>query len=121
MAHFPRLAIEIRLVRAESVRLFQLQRTLDIIVFPTLLFLLDGILLPSFLAHCASLYSASRFGTQTVVEQTYATVLWRTCVAYCLGRVLLWAGQRALHRLDALYTEVRASDQYVHEQPVNRD
>jgi hypothetical protein len=121
MAHFPRFTIEIRLVRGESVRMFHLQRTLDIIVFPTLLFLLDGILLPSFLAHCAALYAASRLRTQAVVELTYTTVLWRTCVAYCLGRVLLWAGQRALHRLDALYTEVRASDQYVREQPVNRD
>jgi hypothetical protein len=54
------------------------------------------------------------------MEQTYTTVLWRTCVAYCLGRVLLWAGQRALHRLDALYREVRESDQYEREWPLNR-
>jgi hypothetical protein len=56
------------------------------------------------------------------VRQVYAVVLWRACVAYCLGRALLWAGQRALHRLDALYKEVRESDQYVRsERLLNRD
>jgi hypothetical protein len=112
VAWCPYMVLEMRLVRAQGVRLFQLQRTLDIIVFPALLFFLDGLLLPSFLAHCAALY-ATPWGSQEVVRQIYTAVLWRTCMAYCLGRALLWGGQRALHRLDALYREVRASDQYV--------
>jgi NhaP-type Na+/H+ or K+/H+ antiporter len=90
-------------------------------VFPTLLFFLDALLLPSFLARCAALY-ATGWGSDEVVRQVYAVVLWRTCVAYCLGRVLLWGGHRALRRLDALYKEVRESDQYVRsEQLLNRD
>jgi hypothetical protein len=106
------MLLEMRRMRACGVRLFQLQRTLDIIVFPTLLFFLDALLMPSFLAHGAALY-ATGWGCDEVVRQVYAVVLWRSCVVYCLGRVLLWAGQRALHRLDALYKEVRESDQYV--------
>jgi hypothetical protein len=109
---YPHMVLEMRLVRAQGVRLFHLRRALDIIVFPTLLFFLDGLLLPSFLAHCAALY-ATGWGSQEVVRQFYVAVLWRTCVAYCLGRVLQWAGQRALHRLEALYREARGSDQYV--------
>jgi hypothetical protein len=115
------MVLEMRRMRACGVRQFQLQRTLDIIVSATLLFFLDALLLPSFLAHGAALY-ATGWGSQEVVRQVYAVVLWCTCVAYCLGRVLMWAGQRALHRLDALYKEVRESDQYVRsERLLNRD
>jgi hypothetical protein len=121
VAWCPYMVLEMRLVRAQGVRLFQLRRTLGIIVFPTLLFFLDGLLLPSFLAHCAALY-ATRWGSQEVVRQVYVAVLRRTCVAYCLGRVLLWGGQRALHRLETLYREARESDQYVRsERLLNRD
>jgi hypothetical protein len=121
VAWYPHMVLEMRLVRAQGVRLFQLQRTLNTIVFPALLFFLDGLLLPSFLAHCAALY-ATGWGTDEVVRQVYVAVLWRTCVAYCLCRVLLWGGQRALHRLDALYREARESDQYVRsERLLNRD
>jgi hypothetical protein len=57
VAYQPPMVLEMRLMRACGVRQFQLKRTLDIIVFPTLLFLLDALLLPSFLAHCAALYA----------------------------------------------------------------
>jgi hypothetical protein len=121
LAYLPPMVLDMRLMRACGVRQFQLQRTLDIIVSPTLVFLLDALLLPSFLAHGAALY-ATGWGSDEVVRHTYTTVLWRTCVAYCLGRVLLWGGQRALHRLDALYREVRESAQYVRsERLLNRD
>jgi hypothetical protein len=112
VAWCPYMVLEMRLVRAQGVRLFQLQRALDKIVCPALLFFFDGLLLPSFLAHGAALY-ATQWGSYEMVRQIYTAVLWRTCVAYCLGRVLLWAGQRALHRLDALYLVGRGSDQYL--------
>jgi hypothetical protein len=54
------------------------------------------------------------------MEQIYTTVLWRTCVAYCLGWCCCGRASAQLHRLDALYREVRVTDQYEREWPLNR-
>jgi hypothetical protein len=56
------------------------------------------------------------------VGQVYAAVLWQVFLASLLCRVLLRVGQCALHRLDALYKDVRNSEKYVRsERLLNRD
>jgi hypothetical protein len=79
------------------VRQFHLRFTLVTIVFPTLLFLLDGTLLQSFLASCAALHAANRSATRN-----HGTDLHYGAVAHLCGllpgvRVLLLGSQRALH------------------------